>query len=78
VRHPKTKRKNSEYNAYNEVEHLESPKKLTKKRKVASKKIATSGAAPNAHVQSKQRIEESAIHPDILAALEACESFELT
>lgn len=72
----KSKRKNSESSTNNGVESLESPKKLTKKRKVASKKITT--AAPNAHVQSKQLVEESAIHPDILAALEACESYELT
>jgi hypothetical protein len=76
VNHLKTKRKNSESNANDVDDNLESPKKLTKKRKVASKKITT--AAPNAYVQSKERVEESAIHPDILAALEACESYELT
>ena len=76
VNHLKTKRKNSEPNANDVDDNSESPKKLTKKRKVASKKITT--AAPNAHAQFKERVEESAIHPDILAALEACESYELT
>ena len=79
VNNQKTKRKVSETNSNDETVHdTESPKKTSKKRKVVGKKITKACAAPNAIDQSQQRVEESAIHPDILAALEACESYELT
>lgn len=79
VNHQKTKRKISETNINEEIVHdSEFPQKASKKRKVVSKKITKASVAPNAVLQSQQRVEESAIHPDILAALEACESYELT
>lgn len=79
VNNQKTKRKISATNTNDEALHdTESPQKTSKKRKVVSKRITKACAAPNAIDQSQQRVEESAIHPDILAALEACESYELT